>query len=255
MMKPGEDELNRVFHTTLKLLGSLTTFYSTLLSGLSRGSDIQVSKLEEVGEELYEDGTLARWLTEPEKVDDFYKIMQKQKEQVHQQLKDNAKRQLDAAVIVFAHSILDASVYGYLEVLSLALPESFKIYTENKTVCLSDVESKTYNQLHQQKIRGFMKGTVERSSLIYKLDRFHEITKPSNTQMNPSHKYDKKKLVEFDEARHNIVHGNNWSSYTIDFTKECFYWSLLNFYLVGLVIKRTGLKLSQEGGKKYLLGL
>ncbi len=254
-MKPGEDELNHVYWTTLQLLGNLSNFYSIMLNGLPNGSDIQISELDITGDELYEDGTLASMLTEPEKVNEFYEILKKQKQQVHQRIKANAKKALDAAAIVYAHGILDASAYGYLEVLSLASSESFRIYTAGKQVSLSDVESKSYEQLHKEKIKEFMKKTVENKSLIYKLDKLHEITKPTNTQMNPEHKYERKRLVKFDKARHNIVHGNDWSNYSIDFTKEFYHWNLLNFYLLRLVVEKTGLKLSQKGGNKHFLGL
>lgn len=254
-MKPGEDELNHVFYTTLQLLGKLSTFYSIMLNGLPSGSDIQISELERTGDELYEDGMLASMLTEPEKVNEFYEILKKQKQQVHQRIKADAKKALDAAAIVYAHGILDASVYGYLEVLSLASPDSFRIYAEGKKVSLSDVKLKSYDQIYKEKIKEFMEKTVENSSLIYKLDKLHKITKPTNTNLNPEHKYEREKLVEFDKARHNIVHGNDWSSYSMDFTKEFYHWNLLNFYLLRLVVEKTGLKLSQEGGNKYFLGL
>jgi hypothetical protein len=254
-MKPGEDELNRVFWMTFTLLGNLSTFYSVMLNGLLYGASKQISDLEIFGEELYLDGTLASFLTKPEIVDDFYKIMKSQMQQVHQRIKQNTERQLDAAAIVFAHGILDASVYGYLKVLAIASPESFSIYTDNKKISLSDAKSSSYDQLQKNKIEEFMEGTLERSSLIYKLDILHEITKPTNTKLNKNYNYERDKLVKFDEARHNIVHGNDWSSYSIDFTKELFYWELLNWYFLRLVATKTGLKLSQEGGNKYLLGL
>jgi hypothetical protein len=254
-MKPGEDELNRVYWTTFQLWGNLSSFYSIMLNGLPYGSNIQISELEETGDELYKTGTLASMLTEPEKVHDFYEMLKKQKQQVHQRITANAKKALDAAAIVYAHGILDASAYGYLEVLSLASPDSFRIYTGGKQVSLSDVESKSYDQLHKVKIKEFMEKIVENSSLIYKLDKLHEITKPTNTNLNPEHKYEREKLVAFDKARHNIVHGNDWSSYSMDFTKEFYYWNLINFYLLRIVVEKTGLKLSREGGNKYFLGV
>ena len=69
---------------------------------------------------------------------------------------------------------------------------------------------------------------------------------PTNSQINPDYKYDRERLVQFDKNRHNIIHGNSWTIYSIDFTKESFYWTLLNWYFLREVIKKTGLKLSQE---------
>lgn len=245
-MIPGENELNRVFWMTFYQLGTLSTFYSVMLSGLPHGAKKQVINMAEFADELYEEGTLASWLYEPEKVDIFYKEIVKQMDKVHQEIKENARKSLDAAAIVLAHSILDVSVYGYLEVLSLASPESFINYIEKKQIGLSEVESKTYEQICNEKIKEYMEKQIERSSLIFKLDKFHEIVKTTNTQINPDYKYDREKLEQFDKTRHDIVHQNKWTSYSIDFTKESFYWSLLNWYMLREVVKKTGLKLSQE---------
>lgn len=249
-MKVGENELGHVFWTAFMQLSKLSNFYSIMLKGLPHGTNKQMSELEATTEMLCEDGTLASWLTNPEKIDNFCEMIKKQMPQIYQRTESDAKRMLDATAIVFAHGILDACVYGYLEVLSLASPESFKIYTQKKQVSLSDVESKSCDQLYEGKIKEFMTGTVENSSLMYKLDKLLEITKPTSAQMNPEHKYDKERLVKFDKARHDIVHGNNWKSYSIDFTNELYYWNLLNFYFIALVARTTGLKISQESLSK-----
>jgi hypothetical protein len=252
-MPAGETELNNTFLMTSQLLGKLSSFYSILLDGLSHGVDIHFSELEETGRQLYEDGTLASILTDPSKIEVFYQIIKGQREQLYHRIQTNTRKTIDGIAIVYAHGILDASVYGYLEVLSLASPDSFEIYIGKKQVCLTDVKSKTYDQLYKEKVKEYMEDVVEKRSLMFKLDKIHEITKPTNTQMNREVNYDKERINNFDKARHNIVHGNDWSSYSIDFTQELFYWHLLNFYLLRLVSHKTGLKLSNEELNKALL--
>jgi len=250
-MKHGESELNHVFWKTCSQLGSLSVFYSSMSHGLPQGVTKSLMEAEEVGEALYKDGTFADLLTE----DEYHSMMREDRKQLFQKGKDDAKGMLDAVAVVFAHGVLDACVYGYLEVLSLSTPESFKSYTEKKQVCLSEVESKSYDQLHEEKLTTFMEGTVERQSLMCKLDKLHEIAQPKNTQLNPYHKYDRERLDRFDKARHDIVHGNSWTSYSIKFETEFYYWYLLNSYFVRVVAKKTGLKLSQEGREKHFIGL
>jgi len=63
--------------------------------------------------------------------------------------------------------------------------------------------------------------------------------------------YDREWLVRFDRARQDIVHGNDWSSYSFDFAQEWDYWNGLNFYFAYLVCVNTGLKLSPEGAGHY----
>lgn len=245
-IKPGEDELTHIFSLTNYQLGTLSTFYSVMSYGLPHGAKKTVLDMVEFRDMLYEDGTLAKLLYEPEKVDVFYEAMEQQLDKVHQDIKDNAKKSLDAVAIILAHSILDVSVYGYLEVLSLASPESFINYIEKKQVSLSEVESKTYEQILYEKIKEYMEKQIERSSLIFKLDKFNEIVKPTNVQINPEHKYERQKLEQFDKTRHEIVHENKWTSFSIDFAKEWFYWNLLNWYMLREVVKKTGLRLVRE---------
>jgi len=245
-MKPGEEELNCVFSTTFNQLGALSTFYSVMKNGLPHGAKKQVLEMADFTDDLYEDGTLASWLYEPEKVDDLRQAIDEQMDNVHEQIKQNAQRSLDAVAIVLAHSILDVSVHGYLEVLSLASPESFVAFIEKKQVSLSQVKSNTYEQIRDEKVKEYMEKEIDRSSLLFKLDKFHEITKPTSAWMNPDYKYDRDRLVQFDKTRHDIVHQNTWTKYSLDFVKELFYWSLLNWYMLREVVKTTGLKLSQK---------
>lgn len=250
-VKPGEEELTHIFSLTNSQFATLSTFHSIMSHGLPHGAKKTVLDMAEFGDMLYEDGTLASFLHEPKKVDIVYQAMEQQLDKVHQDIKDNAKKSLDAVAIILAHSILDASVYGYLEVLSLASPESFINNIEKKQVGLSEVESKTYEQILNEKIKEYMEKQIERSSLMFKLDKFHEIVKPTNTQINPEHKYDRQKLEQFDKTRHEIVHENKWTSFSIDFTKEFYYWNLINWYMLREVVKKTGLRLIRE---KLFLG-
>jgi len=245
-MPAGEAELNTVFFRTFQLLGKLSTIYSCLSNGLSVGTVATMSELETSAKQFFEDGTLASFIKDPSKVDIFYGLVKGQMENATERIQATTRRVLDGMAIVYAHGIIDAGVYGYLEVLSLATPEAFKKYIENKQVTLTDIESKPYEQLYKEKLNEYMEKVVERNSLISKLRMVHDIVNPTDTHMNRTTIYDEERIGRFDEARHKIVHGNDWSNYSINFTTESFYWDMLNFYLCHLVCYKTGLRLSDE---------
>ncbi len=71
-MRTGEDELNRVFITTLKQLGNLSTFYSVMWNGLPHGTVAEIAELQATGDDLYARGVLATWLNDPSQVDSLY---------------------------------------------------------------------------------------------------------------------------------------------------------------------------------------
>lgn len=208
---------------------------------------ISESQLATMRRQLYENRLLPYLFKDPRTADKTRNTTDKWIRQIYQTLDDNQYYALGGMNVVCSHGILDASAYGYLEVLSLASPDSFKTYIEKKQVFLKGIDRKTYRQLYKEEIKKYMVDEIGQSSLIAKFDKIHEITKPSNTRMKLEMNYDRKKVEQFDTARHNIVHGNDWSGYAKDFTTvEFYYWILLNFYLARLVSEKTGLKLSSE---------
>jgi len=241
----AERKLNRVFGTTMSLLSKLSMFHSVAMEGLSHGSQAMVSDLMAVNEKMYSSGALAKWLLDPSKVDDFVRLMKEQVPSVCNRIENTTQNAVDAASIVFAHSILDACVFGYLTVTSLASPDLWEQYVLKKKIELSDFKNKSYKKVRDEKIQKFLT-ELERKSLLYKLDLLHNIAPPPAEKISDTYKYDETRLRIFDEARHKIVHGNDWSSYSFGFDTEFRYWNFLNFYLSILVAQRTGLKLSSE---------
>jgi len=76
-IKDGEYELNLVFCKTSSQLGSLSAFYSTMLHGLPQGHTIFLLGTQQVGEDLYKDGTLAHLLT----IDEYRAMMKEQRQE------------------------------------------------------------------------------------------------------------------------------------------------------------------------------
>lgn len=240
----AQDELDRVFATTWWLLGKLTTFYNIATNGLFPGVRMHIEKTLQTFIQMHKSGELAELLLEPNKVDEYFKLVLNKVPKLSSNALNTAKSAVDSACIVFAHGILDASVYGYLTVTSLACPESWECYIERKKIELSSFKSKQYEQMRNDKIQDFLERTVEKSSLMYKLDLLHNITQPTTAQINPDYKYDRKCLEKLDDIRHRIVHGNEWDAGWLDFDREFFYWELLNWYFLRIVAKKTSLRLS-----------
>jgi len=91
---------------------------------------------------------------------------------------------------------------------------------------------------------------MERESLIYKLDLLHKIVPPKN-KVSSSYEYDQTRIAKLDEARHKIVHDNDWTFHPIDFDSEFGYWNFLNFYFLSVVSNNLSLKISDEMSKYW----
>jgi hypothetical protein len=115
---------------------------------------------------------------------------------------------LDAAVLVFYHSLLDGLVFDCCRVTALHAPEDWEQDLKNKKIQLLDAKSKSYDQLLQDKVAERLK-TLERDSLLTKSDRLHaRCDPPSGWSPNmEGYAYDRERVKAFNDQRIEIIHG------------------------------------------------
>jgi len=240
-MEKAEDKLAQTFGTTTAMLLKLGIFYKMARGGVSTGTGQYIFK---EADKLKNEMQHLRCLDDP-----GGKKFISALDELHLKMAEETQSVIDSAFIVFAHGILESCIYDYLAVTTMACPERWERFIKKKTVEFETVRSKSFEQIRKDKI-GKLLNSVRRESLIDKLNRLHQIVPPTTEITFP---YDSKKLVKFDKARHNIVHGNDWSSYPFNFDLESAYWFLLNNYFAKLICVNTGLKLSTEKASQYLL--
>ena len=247
--KLAQKELDRVFGTTIGLLGRLSTFHSVADKGLLYGVEGVMEELRATFNEMYGSGKLAKLLTEPSKVGGFAELLKSLENEAYNRVTGTAESAIEAGCIVFAHGILDSCVYGYLTVTSLVAPNLLEPFVEKKTVELSELKNQSYEQLRNSRIKDFVE-KVERESLLYKLDLLHKIVPPKR-KISGSYQYDRDRIKKLDDTRNKIVHNNDWNFHLLDFNTEYMYWNFLSLYLLSLIINNTNLKLSNEISKYW----
>ena len=114
---------------------------------------------------------------------------------------------LDAAVLVYYHSLLDASAFDYCRVTALHAPRDWEQDLKNTQVQLLETQSKSYDQLLQAKLDERLE-KLERESLLTKVDRlFARCNPPSGWSPMVGYEFDRERIKRFDDQRHEIVHG------------------------------------------------
>jgi hypothetical protein len=114
---------------------------------------------------------------------------------------------VDAASLVFAHSILDDAAFQYCRVTAIVSPSSWEPFVLEKQVKLRETRDSNYESLLKQKVEGYL-GKLERESLVTKSQKLFEICKPK-PDFKPIREfsYDSNRLERLDQLRHDIVHG------------------------------------------------
>jgi len=246
----AQKEFLRVFYTTMGLFNKLSVFHSIAIKGTGSGVEEEVKKQVEFINKEFDDETLKTVMgieDAGQKKTFMEHLIDQMPKRITPEFTNLSEAAVEAACIVFAHGIVDACTYEYLNVISLAAPNLWDSWIEMKEIKieLSKAKKLTYEQLRDERIRTFLEKKVERESLCYKLDLLHKIAPPEPEIIYSvyAYKYDKERILQLDNTRHNIVHKNIWEHEWFDFEEELKYWNFLNNYLSKLVTYNTSLEL------------
>jgi hypothetical protein len=152
---------------------------------------------------------------------------------------------MNAASIVFVHSVLDAAALDFCRVTMLAAPKDWEGAVEKKVVLLAELKAANYDQLLQQKLKDYYTTQLERGALLTKADLLLARCKPEAkwSPMN-NYGYDRKRLEYLNDFRHNIIHGDGLGMELKNADDEVDYLMRTALYFMGLVNLRYGFKVA-----------
>ncbi len=169
-------------------------------------------------------------------------------EKIVQDMTEQTVREMDlvmnAASVVFVHSVLDAAALDFCRVTMLVAPKEWEGAVEKKGVQLAELKATSYDQLLQQKLKDYY-DQLERESLLTKADHLLARCKPEPkwSPMN-NYEYDRDRLKRLDDFRHNIIHGDGLGMELKDADNEVDYLTRTALYFMGLVNLRYGFRMN-----------
>jgi hypothetical protein len=160
----------------------------------------------------------------------------------------HARASVDAASLVFAHSVLDANAFDYLRVTALAAPKDWLPDVQNKQVSLEDVLRLKSDELFHQALKKRLE-QLERESLITKIDvLFARCQPPPKWSPMTDYQFDPQRLQKVDKLRQDILHGEALGRVIPNVEQELDYLNRTTMFLLGLVNFRYGLRLDPMHG-------
>lgn len=129
---------------------------------------------------------------------------------VPEQMTQNAiaafEASIDAASLVFGHSILDGIAMDYLRACALHSPTDWLPVIGKRKVSLERVSESNVQDLLATEIQEHVR-TFEQESLLKKLDTLFLLCRPP-AQYSPlrDYTYDRGRIADLDELRHDYVH-------------------------------------------------
>jgi len=150
---------------------------------------------------------------------------------------------VDAASIVFAHSVLDAAALDYCRVTALVAPGDWESVIDQRQIRLCDFRGVGYEQMLTRKLDEFFE-QLERESLLKKADYlFARCKPPANWSPMHNYAYDRDRLKKLDDYRHEVIHGISAPQEIAAAEEEVDYLTRTVLYFMGLVNLRYGLRL------------
>jgi hypothetical protein len=154
--------------------------------------------------------------------------------------------QVDAATLIFYHSILDGVAFDCLRVTTLQAPHDWEGDLTNAHVGLLEARDQAYDKLLRSKIDKRLEA-LERESLLSKVGKLFACCKPEHG-WSPMHSYayDEARMEQFDRQRHEIVHGAAIGKPLTLFPvtdESLFYLLRTGMFFVGLINMRYGLQI------------
>jgi hypothetical protein len=153
----------------------------------------------------------------------------------------NASYSVDAASVVFGHTVLEDAVNSYLEITTEVLPEYWKRRVERKSVELGKLKESSVDELTGKAVLKELQN-VRNESLVRRADLLHEICK--TTVPFGEYKYSQEMLGKIDKLRQEIVHGNDFGVEQIaDIDAKIKYFHDTGLYFFIMMNKAFGLRL------------
>jgi hypothetical protein len=115
---------------------------------------------------------------------------------------------IDAASLVFGHSILDYCVSECCRITACVGQEVWEPRVLGRKIALSEFKDRDFGTVLQEMVLDYVEEQTQRTSLSKRIDLLNQICQPVPpfTFANQPYKYDRARIEEIDTKRQEIVH-------------------------------------------------
>ena len=154
----------------------------------------------------------------------------------------HTKRRIDAAAIVFVHSLLDATVYSLCKISCLVSQKDWLPFIKERKIRIEDIMLQGADKFIQQAVEDYIIN-LERKSITERSDLLHSICKPKSKTKYPSNfNFSREDLESFDKLRHEIVHGEQAGREILNIENNLYFGLKAGVYFASIVRHKYGLQ-------------
>jgi hypothetical protein len=158
----------------------------------------------------------------------------------------NASGSLDAASLVFAHTILDDALSSFVEMTAEMAPAFWQKRVERKKIELAQLAANSQEELMDMVIRDELWRIKRNDSLSRKALLLHEICHLTPKARNAEYQWNIETLQQIDQTRQEIVHGDLLGKEIPETEKKLKYLQNTWYYFMFMMHEAFGLQLDAD---------
>lgn len=191
--------------------------------------------------DLADSGQLEKFIIGIKDADDLKKTADFVREKLTEQTIKNASYSVDAASLVFAHTVLEDGINSYLGITSHVAPAFWKERVKKRQLDLESVMNYGLDEVVDKIIQKEIWSIRRNESLIKKANLLLAICKPSAT--DPDYTFDEERMKAIDKLRQDVVHGDLLGSEIADVDMKLTYLRDTWMYFFKMMHKTFGLRI------------
>jgi hypothetical protein len=246
-METPEQLYAQVFWRITASFGEIATFRQVANHGYPQARVAVLAETKQLVRDFVTDPHYDKWLTDKQGFLNAVGGMESFAESSAARKLEIFKSSVDAASLVFAHSVVDAAAQDLTRIVATIDPASFEERLGKKTFSLDEIKSFSYDQLRRLKIDELVSAT-ERKSLLEKCDLLHSLCKPdAKFEFIRHFQFDRERLEHLDLLRHRVVHEPRIATVARVSDAELLFLKNSAIHLMGLLNFRHKLKMDPSG--------
>jgi len=191
--------------------------------------------------DLADSGDLEKLFIGIKDADGLKKIAEFLRENLTEQTMKNASYSVDAASLVFAHTVLEDEINSYLEITSYFAPDFWKDRVKKRQFDLEAVAKHGLDDVVGKIIRKEIWSICRNESLVKKANLLLAICKPP--AKDPYYTFDEEQLKAIDKLRQDIVHGDLLGSEIAEIDRKLTYLQDMWKYFFKMMHETFGLRI------------
>jgi hypothetical protein len=204
----GDKEFTGVFSRMIRGWSAIDSFRQVAIAGIPYATKIVETHHEFFVRDLATSGKLSEFIIGIKDPSDLLKTARWLRESLTKQAVENATASVDAASIVFGHTILDDALGSFIEMTGDLAGGFWKERVRNRKIELGMLGEGSVEVVIAKAVAKEIASIRRNESLIKKCDLLHSICKPApGTPSHPSYKFSADMVTEIDKQRQDIVHG------------------------------------------------